>query len=59
MATTDFRTLVAAARAGSGEAASRLVNEYGPVVQRAMRRVLDGSRRLRLQHDTADFTQPA
>ncbi len=55
----DFRKLLNDVRAGSAEAARQLVDEYGPFVQRAMRRVLDGSRRVRLQFDTADFTQPA
>ena len=55
----DFRKLLNEARAGSGEAATLLVDEYGPSVQRAVRRVLHGSRRLRVQYDTDDFTQYA
>ena len=55
----DFKTLMDRVRAGSGEAAGELVETYGGLFRRAVRRVLNRSRRLRSLFDTVDFTQLA
>lgn len=51
----DFRSLIAAVRTGSQDAAWELVSTYGPYVERAVRRML--SPRLRSKFETADFVQ--
>ncbi len=51
----DFGTSVRLARAGSAEGARELVEKYGDRVHRALRRVLNGSQRLRLQCDSLDI----
>jgi RNA polymerase sigma-70 factor (ECF subfamily) len=52
---TDFRTLLAGIRAGSEDAAWRIIELYGPHIHRVVHRLLD--RRLRSQYDSVDFVQ--
>ncbi|MCU0958551.1 MAG: sigma-70 family RNA polymerase sigma factor [Pirellulaceae bacterium] len=51
----DFRAAMAGVRAGSPEAVWKLIAEYGPHVQRVVRRRLD--RRMRSKFDSLDFVQ--
>jgi RNA polymerase sigma-70 factor (ECF subfamily) len=51
----NFGELIAQVRKGSEDAAWRLIEHYGPHIQRVVRRTLD--RRLRGKFDSVDFVQ--
>jgi RNA polymerase sigma-70 factor (ECF subfamily) len=51
----EFRAAMAGVRAGSPEAVWKLIADYGPHVQRVVRRRLD--RRMRSKFDSLDFVQ--
>ncbi len=51
----EFRAAIAGVRAGSPEAVWKLIAEYGPHIQRVVRRKLD--RRMRSKFDSQDFVQ--
>jgi DNA-directed RNA polymerase specialized sigma24 family protein len=51
----ELRELIASIREGSEDAAWRLIEIYGPHIQRVVRRHLD--RRMRSQFDSIDFVQ--
>ncbi len=55
----DFRALMRRVRAGSREATSELVARYEDRLRRALGRRLDQTQHLRLEFDSADFTQMA
>ncbi len=52
---SDFRTLLEGIRAGSEDAAWRIIELFGPHIHRVVHRLLD--RRLRSQYDSVDFVQ--
>jgi RNA polymerase sigma factor (sigma-70 family) len=52
---SEFRAAIAGVRAGSPEAVWKLIAEYGPHIQRVVRRKLD--RRMRSKFDSQDFVQ--
>jgi RNA polymerase sigma-70 factor (ECF subfamily) len=54
-ARAEFRTAMAGVRAGSPEAVWQLIADYGPHIQRVVRRRLD--RRMRSKFDSLDFVQ--
>jgi RNA polymerase sigma factor (sigma-70 family) len=54
-AQSEFGLLIERVRAGSPEAAAELVKRYGPLVQKAVRRKLNG--RMRAKYDSLDFMQ--
>ena len=51
----EFRAAIEGVRAGSPEAVWKLIAEYGPHIQRVVRRKLD--RRMRSKFDSQDFVQ--
>jgi RNA polymerase sigma-70 factor (ECF subfamily) len=51
----EFRAAIDGVRAGSPEAVWKLIAEYGPHIQRVVRRKLD--RRMRSKFDSQDFVQ--
>ncbi len=51
----EFRAALDGVRAGSPEAVWKLISEYGPHIQRVVRRKLD--RRMRSKFDSLDFVQ--
>jgi RNA polymerase sigma-70 factor (ECF subfamily) len=52
---SEFRAAIAGVRAGSAEAVWKLIADYGPHIQRVVRRRLD--RRMRSKFDSQDFVQ--
>ena len=52
---SEFRAAIAGVRAGSPEAVWKLIADYGPHIQRVVRRKLD--RRMRSKFDSQDFVQ--
>ena len=52
---SEFRAAIDGVRAGSPEAVWKLIAEYGPHIQRVVRRKLD--RRMRSKFDSQDFVQ--
>jgi RNA polymerase sigma factor (sigma-70 family) len=52
---SEFRAAIDGVRAGSPEAIWKLIAEYGPHIQRVVRRKLD--RRMRSKFDSQDFVQ--
>lgn len=52
---SEFRTAIEGVRNGSADAVWKLISEYGPHIQRVVRRRLD--RRMRSKFDSLDFVQ--